>query len=68
MTEKEEKPKLTPSEEYNMLNEDLQKTLKVLIYKQLQFRLTHNIDDIAGSACFDASIERDFDYLKSLAF
>lgn len=58
---KEEKPKMTPEEEYKLLCDDLSKTLKVLIFKQLQFKLTHEHINI-----LDGTIENDIDYLKSL--
>jgi hypothetical protein len=63
---KGEKPKLTPSEEFEMLNEDLIKTLRVLIYKQLQFRLTHDMTDIENSLSEYLSTEADMDYLKQI--
>lgn len=65
MTDEEKQEKM--AEEYQMLNEDLQKTLKVLIYKQLQFRLTHKMDDVPGCLNFSADMEADFDYLRHLA-
>lgn len=61
MTDTPKEEKMTPEEEHELLCNDLSKTLKVLIFKQLQFKLTHKHINI-----IDGNIETDIDYLKSL--
>lgn len=59
---KEEKPKLTPEEEYALICNDLGKTIRILILKQLQFKIM-NGDEFNMNG---GTIEEDFLYLKKI--